>query len=253
MNAIPVSEFSLAHILLGLKRAWRQALEIKRLRASVLVKLPVAGAYQSTVGLVSLSTIGRLVRRRLEPFDLRVIAYDPTVDGEESVAMDVKMASLKEVFSTSDVVSLHAPHIPETTGMITGSLLASMKEGATFINTSRGEIVCEEEMIEVLQVRRDLTAVLDVTSPEPPAPDSPLYDLPNVILTPHIAGSLDHECERMGRWMVEELQRYLTGKPLLGALDRKQMPGKRIKDQCADSIRTQEFQTQAGNARLSKL
>jgi len=228
MNAIPVAEFSLAHILLGLKRAWQQALETKRRRAFVLPQLPVAGAYQSTVGLISLSTIGRLVLQRLEPFDVHVIAYDPTIDEHEAMTLGVKMASLEEVFASSDVVSLHAPLIPETRGMITGALLAGMKDGATFINTSRGAIVRESEMIEVLRARPDLTAVLDVTDPEPPPSSCPLFDLPNVILTPHIAGSLDGECARMGRSMVDELQRYLAGKPLLGRVSREQMPGVRL-------------------------
>jgi phosphoglycerate dehydrogenase-like enzyme len=213
-----VAEFSIAHILLGLKRAWLQASEMKCRRATKLYKLPVVGAYQSTVGLISLSTIGRLVRQLLESFDVRVIAYDPTVDGSEALALGIQMASLEEVFAQSDVVSLHAPLIPETMGMITGSHFASMKEGATFINTARGEIVREDEFIQVLQARSDLTAILDVTFPEPPVSNSPFYDLPNVVLTPHIAGSLDGECGRMGQWMVDELQRYLAGKPLLGRL-----------------------------------
>jgi phosphoglycerate dehydrogenase-like enzyme len=119
MNAIPVAEFSLAHILLGLKRAWQQALETKRRRAFPQPQLPVAGAYQSTVGLVSLSTIGRLTRQRLEPVDVHVIAYDPTVDDQEALGLDVEMVSLEDLFRSSDVVSLHAPLLPETSGMIT--------------------------------------------------------------------------------------------------------------------------------------
>jgi phosphoglycerate dehydrogenase-like enzyme len=224
INAIPVAEFSLAHILLGLKRAWQQALEMKRSRLPVLAKLPVAGSYKSTVGLLSLSTIGRIVRQRLEPFEMRVIAYDPTVDKQEGRALKVEMTSLENLFTLSDVVSLHAPRIPETIGMVTGSLLASMKHGATFINTARGDIVREEEMIEVLRNRPDLTAILDVTYPEPPRPDSALYDLPNAIVTPHIAGSLDAECGRMGAWMASEIRRYLAGKPLLGRISLEQMP-----------------------------
>jgi phosphoglycerate dehydrogenase-like enzyme len=216
MNAIPVAEFSVAHIILGLKRAWQQALETKRRRAFLQPQLPVAGAYKSTVGLVSLSTIGRLTRQRLEPVDVRVIAYDPTVDDQEALGLDVEMASLEDIFLSSDVVSLHAPLLPETSGMITGALLASMKYGATFINTARGSIVRESEMIEVLRSRPDLTAILDVTDPEPPLPTCELFDLPNAIVTPHIAGSLDGECERMGRWMMDEVKRHLAGKPLLG-------------------------------------
>jgi phosphoglycerate dehydrogenase-like enzyme len=106
--------------------------------------------------------------------------------------------------------------------MITGAHLASMRPGATFINTARGAIVREGEMIEVLAGRPDLFAVLDVTYPEPPEPGSPLYTLPNVVLTPHIAGSMDRECERMGRYMVDELERYLAGEPLQWAISREE-------------------------------
>jgi len=82
--------------------------------------------------------------------------------------------------------------------------------------------VREQEMIDVLQQRPDLLAVLDVTYPEPPVAGSPLYTLPNVILTPHIAGSLDAECQRMGQLVVDELRRYLAGEPLQWAITRQQ-------------------------------
>ena len=98
--------------------------------------------------------------------------------------------------------------------MITGALISSMKPGATLINTSRGAVIAEDEMIEVLRCRPDLSAVLDVTFPEPPAGDSPLRWLPNVVLTPHIAGSMQGECARMGSWMADELRRYVGGMPL---------------------------------------
>jgi phosphoglycerate dehydrogenase-like enzyme len=217
INAIPVAEYSMAQILLGLKGTWRQARDTRTIREFRRPRLSVAGVYGSRVGLISLSTIGRLVVENLKPFRTKIIAYDPTVDRAEGERLGVEMVSLRQVFATADVVSVHAPVLMETLGMVTGSLLASMKEGATFINTARGDVVREDEMIEVLRRRPDLTAVLDVTLPEPPVPDSPLYELPNVILTPHIAGSLDGECRRLGEFMVDELRRYMTNQPLLGS------------------------------------
>jgi phosphoglycerate dehydrogenase-like enzyme len=212
-NAVPVSEYVLAAILFSLKRGWHFAFMTRHDR-TISGQSQVPGAYGSTVGLVSLGMVGRQVRERLRPFDLRVVAYDPFVTSQEARTLDVDLMSLEDLFESSDVVSLHTPWLPETEGMILGSHLASMKRNATLINTSRGAVVRETEMVEVLRERTDLWAVLDVTHPEPPEPDSALYALPNVVLTPHIAGSLGRECRRMGRLVVDELRRYVEGEPL---------------------------------------
>jgi phosphoglycerate dehydrogenase-like enzyme len=89
-----------------------------------------------------------------------------------------------------------------------------MKRGASLINTARGALIREDDLVEVLAERPDLTAVLDVTEPEPPAPDSALRRLPNIVLTPHIAGAFNGECRRLGEMMVTELRRFLDGKAL---------------------------------------
>jgi phosphoglycerate dehydrogenase-like enzyme len=150
--AVPVSEYALAAILFSLKLGWHFAFSAQREKA-----LPrqgqVPGAYGSTVGLVSLGMVGRLVRERLRPFDLRVVAYDPFVTPEEAHVLGVDLMSLEDLFASSDVVSLHVPLLPETEGMILGSHLASMKRNATLINTSRGAVVREAEMVEVLGER----------------------------------------------------------------------------------------------------
>ncbi len=212
-NGVPVAEYSLAVILFSLKHGFRFAREMREVEG-VPKYLPLPGAYGSTIGLISLGVIGRYLLKLLRPFDLRVIVYDPFVSSDEAANLGVKLVSLDEVFRLADVVSLHTPLLEETRGMITGAHLASMKLGATFLNTSRGAVVREEELIAVLKERPDLQAVLDVTHPEPPVKGSALYKLPNVLLTPHIAGSKDNECRRMGRAMVEELDRYLAGEPL---------------------------------------
>lgn len=219
-NAVPVAEYTLAAILFSLKHAWYYIIGAKQTGAYPPRK-PSPGGYGSTVGLISLGMIGRMVAERLKAFDLRVIAYDPYVSVEAGVALGVEMVTLDELFRRADVVSLHTPWLPETEGMITGAHLAAMKPGATFINTARGAVVREAEMIAVLQQRPDLYAVLDVTYPEPPVPGSPLYTLPNVVLTPHIAGSMDAECRRMGQYMIAELRRYLAGEPLRWAITRE--------------------------------
>ncbi len=159
--------------------------------------------------------IGRRVRELLRALSVQVYAYDPYVDPAEAAALGVHLVSLEALFRECDVVSLHAPNIPETRRMLRGHHFNSMKPGACFINTARGALIDEAEMMEALQARTDLTAVLDVTYPEPPLADSLLYTLPNVVLTPHIAGSMDKECYRMADFMIEECERFLSGKPLL--------------------------------------
>ena len=218
-NAIPTAEFALAQILLSLKRAWYFDRAIRR-EGKYPIREPVAGAYGSKVGLISLGMIGSYVARLLQAFDVEVLAY--TSSEEKAASLGARRCSLDEIFTQCDVVSLHTPWIPETVGMITASHFASMKQNATFINTARGAVVREGEMIEVLRQRPDLFAILDVTYPEPPEPGSPLYTLPNVVLTPHIAGSLDNECRRMGRYAVEELRRYVNGEPQQWAISREQ-------------------------------
>ncbi|MCB0061353.1 MAG: hydroxyacid dehydrogenase [Caldilineaceae bacterium] len=216
-----MAEFTLAQILLCLKKTWQHALAIKA-AGRYPTRMTVPGGYGSTVGIISLGMIGRMVCEHLQRFDLNVIAYDPFVTADAATALGATLVTLEELFQQADVVSLHTPWLDETVGMITGAHLAAMKEGATFLNTARGAIVREAEMIAVLQQRPDLLAVLDVTYPEPPAAGSPLYTLPNVILTPHIAGSMDTECRRMGQIVVEELKRYLAGEPLQWAISQAQ-------------------------------
>jgi phosphoglycerate dehydrogenase-like enzyme len=219
-NAVPVAEYALATILFSLKHGWRLSRLTKANRFHP-DRNAVPGCYGSTVGIISLGAIARKLLELLRPFDLNVMVYDPFLSEAEAQVLGVEQVSLDDLFRRSDVVSLHAPSFPETQGMITGEHIDSMKPGATFINTARGELVRESEMIEVLSRRLDLQAVLDVTVQEPTEADSPLYGLENVVLTPHMAGSVGTECRRMGRYMVEELRRHLAGEPLKYALTQE--------------------------------
>jgi len=212
-NAIPVAEFTLATILLSLKHIWRLTRETRAQRTYV-DRNTAPGCYGSTVGLISMGVIARTLLKLLAPYDLKVIVYDPFLTDAQTRELGVEKVSLADLFGRSDVVSLHTPYLSETEGMIGGEHLSLMKHGATFINTARGEVVREDELIETARRRPDLQFVLDVTDPEPPEADSPLYELQNVMLTPHMAGSVGNECRRMGRYMVEELKRFLAGQPL---------------------------------------
>ncbi len=224
-NAIAVADYTLAQILFALKGGWHLTRMMKEEQAypqnrSMLDE--ISGIYGSTAGIISLGMIGRGVCERLRPFDVNVIAYDPFASKEEAAKLNVELCTLEEVFLRADVVSLHTPWLKETEGLITGEHIASMKKWASFINTSRGAIVREPEMVEVLRQRPDLQAVLDVTYPEPPVPGSPLYSLPNVVLTPHISGaSSKKDIARMGSIAAEELRRYLNGEPLKWEITRE--------------------------------
>lgn len=213
INAVPVAEFTAASLVLGLKRVWHYA-RLVRETGSFPRERPMPGAFGTTVGLVSYGIIARQVRARLRSLEVDVIVYDPYLSEGEAAAEGVRKVSLDELFATAHAVSLHTPHLTETEGMVRGRHFELMRPGGFFLNTARGEVVAEAEMIEVLRRRPDLQAQLDVTFPEPPRPDSPLYQLPNVALTPHLAGSMGKECQRMGLAMAEELARYVAGAPL---------------------------------------
>jgi phosphoglycerate dehydrogenase-like enzyme len=220
INARPVAEFSFAQIILALKHALPRMRRMRDERRKPS-DFPSPGAYGATVGLVGLGAIGRLTAGLLRSLDVRLLAMDPAASERLALECGVQIVDIEALFAESDVVSLHAPAIASTRHMIHAGLLASMKPGATLLNTARGSLVDEAALIRTLQQRPDLTAVLDVTEPDPPDAASPLYELPNVFLTPHIGGSVGHECWRMGEVMLEEALRYLEGSELRHSLDRQ--------------------------------
>ncbi len=222
-NAIAVAEYTVATALFSLKGGWRYAIGSKLAPAFPTIGY-APGAYRRAVGLIALGAVARLVIPRLRAVapDLDILAYDPFASAAEARALGVELVELERIFAACDAISLHAPLLPATRGLIGRSLFESMRPGATFINTARGAIVREAEMIEVLARRPDLHAVLDVTDPEPPAADSPLFTLPNVVLTPHIAGSQGLERRRLGTAMVDEYERWISGQPLQWRIERNQ-------------------------------
>ncbi len=215
-NAKPVAEFTQAAIVFALKRVWERARVLREHGRYLRHEPSLPGGYGTTVGLLALGKIGGLVAQRLREMDVRVLAFDPHVPRAEAERLGVRLCPLEELFATADVVSCHLPLHAGTHGLVDGALLRRMKRGATFINTARGAVVKEAELIAVLVERPDLQAVLDTIVEEPPRPDHPLLALPNAFVTPHLAGSMNQECRRMGIMMVEELRRYGAGEPLRG-------------------------------------
>jgi len=213
INAVPTSEYAAAAILLGLKKFWHYA-RLTREQRNFPPKHPMPGVHRRTVGLVSYGAVGRLVRQRLRSSGIKIIVYDPYLLSAEASHEEVRLVSLAELFMEADVVSLHAPLLDETRNLITGFHFERMRPNAVFINTARGAIVNEAEMIAAAQNRPDLQMILDVTVQEPPPVDSLLYTLPNIVLTPHIAGSVGNECRELGESMIDEFQRFVEGRPL---------------------------------------
>ncbi|MEV0092135.1 hydroxyacid dehydrogenase [Streptomyces sp. NPDC050738] len=213
-NALPVAEYTLATILLAGKRVLHSAHVYRETRGGHdwHQEMGGAGNYLRTVGIVGASRIGRRVIELLAPFDLRVLLYDPYVTPAEAARLGAESVTLDALCTRSDVVSVHAPQLPATHHMIGSRQLALMRAGATLINTARGSLIDEPALLQELVTGR-LHAVLDVTDPELPSPASPLYDLPNVLLTPHVAGSLGNELYRMTDQALDELERYASGRP----------------------------------------
>ena len=214
-NALPVAEFTLGLILMAGKSTMAASHLYTSRQAKIdrELEFPDTGNYGSTVGIVGASTIGRLVLERLQPFDFDVLVYDPTITASEAERLGARLAGLDELMAGSDVVSLHAPALPETEKMIGTVQLTAMKNGATLINTARGDLVDQSALVRELETGR-INAFLDVTNPEPLPAGHPLFELPNVLLTPHIAGSMGNELHRMAAYALDEIERFAAGESL---------------------------------------
>jgi phosphoglycerate dehydrogenase-like enzyme len=212
-NAVPVAEFALAQILLSTKSYFANC-DAYRTPKSFDQAPRGDGNFGQTVALLGVGAIGRRVIELLKPFHLDVVVFDPYLSDEDAQAMGVRKVSLDAAFSEAIVVSNHLANLPATIGMLRGSHFALLRKNATFINTGRGAQVNEPEMIAALRSRPDVYALLDVTSPEPPVASSPLWSMPNVRLSSHIAGSLGNEVVRMADLVIEEFHRWDAGQPL---------------------------------------
>ena len=218
-NAVPVAEYALAQILLAGKRTLAQQ---ARYRRDHTVTPPTApgpgiGNYGGVVGLIGASRIGTLVAEHLRRFDLEVLITDPFASADEIAALGAGKVEPEELYARADVVSLHAPDVPSTRGMVTRELLALMRDGTTFLNTARPALVDIDALRdEVLSGR--LSAVLDVH--DDLAADDPLWEAENALLTPHLAGSQGNELHRMGEAALEEVRRLAAGEPPRHPVDR---------------------------------
>jgi phosphoglycerate dehydrogenase-like enzyme len=213
-NAVPVAEYTVAAILWANKSAF---LERERLRG---VEVPAArrrhpvGNWAKRIGLVGASHVGQAVIALLAPYQCEIVVADPFLAEEEARRLGVRRLELDALLATSDVVSLHAPALPATDRMIGAPELARMMDGATLINTARGSLVDHDALVDELRTGR-ITAVLDVTEPEPLPPGHALLALPKCVVTPHLAGSQGTELSRLAELVIEEIRRYAAGDPPL--------------------------------------
>ncbi|MBO1330911.1 hydroxyacid dehydrogenase [Streptomyces sp. VRA16 Mangrove soil] len=216
-NALPVAEYTLAMILLAGKGLFALRDSYRATRTfEIGAIVEGVGNHGLRVGVIGASRIGRRLIELLRPFDFEVSLADPYVTEEEAAALGVRPRQLHGpdgLFATSDIVTVHAPQTPETRHLVGRRELALMRDGAVLVNTARGSLVDTQALVGEARTGR-IGAILDVTHPEPLPADSPLYDLPNVYLTPHVAGSQGNEIARLGLAVVEEMERLCAGLPL---------------------------------------
>jgi len=218
--AVPVAEFTLAAILFCGKDTFRFIAEhrasrgLKGTDTRASWDNPRIGNFGKRIGIVGASRIGRMVIAHLQRFDMQIRVYDPFLSPDEATRLGVEQSSLIDLMAWSDIVSLHAPAIPTTRHMIGRTELAAMRDGAYLINTARGWLI-DHEALEVELASRRINAFIDTPLPDPLPPESRFYDMPNVTLTPHLAGAQGNELWRMADLAVEEIERHVAGLPPL--------------------------------------
>jgi phosphoglycerate dehydrogenase-like enzyme len=222
-NATPVAEFTVAMMVAMLKQVPWIATAYAAGDPDARARNHVRELRDMTVGLIGASRVGREVIRMLRTYPrLGIKLFDPHVGSDEAKLLGTELASVEDV-CRCDVISVHAPNLPETRHIINARTLALMPDHAVLINTARGALIDEDALVAEVR-KRPLYVLLDVTDPEPPLPDSPLRTQPRIILTPHIAGSTHQARRDMGRLAVEEVLRFLDGKPLQHEVTREMLP-----------------------------
>lgn len=215
-NAVPVAEYTTAQIILANKGFFRAARLYGKgdFSAAKAVKYSISGNYDGKVGIIGAGMIGKKVIGLLKNYALSPMVFDPFLPDETAEALGAVKVPLETLFSECGVVSNHLANNPQTVNMLTYELFARMPQNGVFLNTGRGAQVSETGLARALAERADLSAVLDVTIDEPLPAGHPFFRLPNLFLTPHIAGSLGRECRRMGEYMLHAYRCYRRGEPV---------------------------------------
>ncbi|WP_207312389.1 hydroxyacid dehydrogenase [Lentzea alba] len=217
-NAVPVAEYTVSAIVFAAKRVFTRANWYAQDRTAGDWRSGAGtGLFGRTIGIIGASRTGRLVLERLRAHNVQLLLADPYVTTQEARALGAELVDTDELCRRSELVSVHAPALPETHHLLDSRRLALLQDGATLINTARGSLVDTVALTHHCASGR-LDAVLDVTDPNPLPPGHPLLQLPNVLVTPHLAGSQGHELRRLGEFTVAEVARFAGGEPLHGTI-----------------------------------
>ncbi len=211
---------------MALITAWCRSLPVffRQQQRKEFVRRPTRDLTRATVGIVGLGGVGRRVAQVLAPFKTRLLATDMfPVDKPEHVACLWPADHLDRLLQESDIVVLSLPLNDQTRGMIHRERLAQLRPHALLVNVARGAIVVHDDLVEALAGGRLAGAVLDVTDPEPLPPESPLWDMENVIITPHVGGQSARRADDVTDLFCENLRRYLAGEPLINYLADKKL------------------------------
>jgi phosphoglycerate dehydrogenase-like enzyme len=218
--AYNVAETTLGLLIMTSHRLFDYAVNIKEkaLWRDPSIPREVKTINGSTIGIVGASTVGREVIRLLQPFDAKILVYDPYLSDSDSKKLRVKKTSLEDLFSQSDFVTIHAPLTDETYHMINEHHLKLLRDGAVLVNTSRGNVIDQEALIKEARTKRILVA-LDVTDPEPLPAESPLRELKNVVITPHVAGTGVYGIKKIGDVTLQALVNFFAGRKVENKVD----------------------------------
>jgi D-3-phosphoglycerate dehydrogenase / 2-oxoglutarate reductase len=226
-NAVSVAEHTLA-LMLGLARSVPQgnaSIHAGRWEKSALAGMELRG---KTLGLVGLGRVGTEVARRARSLEMKVIAHDPYVTPAAARELDVELVPLDELLRRSDIVSLHTSLSAATEKMLNAQTIAKMKRGARLINCARGELVDESALGEALKSGQLAGAAVDTFAVEPPK-NSPLVGLPNLIATPHVAGSTAEAQEEVGTLIAQQVRDYLAEGLIRNAVNMPALPAEQYR------------------------
>ncbi len=172
-----------------------------------------------TVGVIGFGRIGRQVVQRLQAFGCRIRVSDPVVPADQIRAAGAEPTSLDDVWRESDLITLHCPSGPKTRNIVNAESLAKMKPGVVLVNVGRGDLVAPDDLLAALETGRVSVAALDVWNPEPPAAESPLMKMDNVILTPHVASVSVKAVRTLRESVANAVARVIRGEPLVNAVN----------------------------------